>query len=59
MEPARASELLRQVDLAIEEAVKQERQRCAKIAADFGAQAGNDSSGGIAHVIEVQIMLGR
>lgn len=48
---ARSSELLHQVDLAIEEAVKEERERCAKVADEFGAQAGNDSSGGMAHVI--------
>lgn len=36
-------------------AKSEERERCAKVAEDFGAQAGNDSSGGMAHVIAQQI----
>jgi hypothetical protein len=35
----------------MELAIQEERERCAKIADAFGAQAGNDSSGGMAHVI--------
>lgn len=34
-----------------EKARVEERERCAKVADSFGAQAGNDSSGGMAHVI--------